>query len=136
MKLVYGVMIFLHTHMKKKGSKDVGVVVSDKKIRHTIVATLRGDGSALPPFWIQHRNANKRRKQKAIKGMNIMFMLKYIDEVLASNRGDAEVIRGEHRVTFSTLSCPVLSCRVHHIPCPIPPCSALSKLFMYSVLPC
>jgi transposase len=77
---------------EEKGSKDVGVVVPDEKIRHTIVATLRGDGTALPPFWIQHQNANKKRKQKAVKGMNTMFMLKYIDEVLAPNKGDAQVI--------------------------------------------
>jgi hypothetical protein len=76
---------------EEKGSNDVGVVMPDKKIRHTIVATLRGDGSTLPPFSIQHRNANKRRKQKAIKGVNTTFMLKYIDEVLAPNIGDAKV---------------------------------------------
>ena len=77
---------------EEEGSKDVGVVVPDEKIRHTIVATIRGGGTALPSFWIQHQNANKKRKQKAIKGMNIMFMLKYIDEILESNKGDAQVI--------------------------------------------
>ena len=83
--------ISLYTY-EEKGSKDVGVVVPDEKIRHTIVATLRGVGTVLPPFWIQHQNANKKRKQKAIKGMNTMFMLKYIDEILEPNKGDAQVI--------------------------------------------
>ena len=77
---------------EEKGSKHVGVVVPDEKIRHTIVATLRGDGTALPPFLIQHQNTNKKRKQKAIKGMNTMFVLKYIDEILEPNKGDAQVI--------------------------------------------
>jgi len=76
----------------EKGSKDVDVLVQDKKVRHTIVATLRGDRSTLPAFWIKHRNANKRRKQKAIKGINTILMLKYIDEVLAPNISDAKVI--------------------------------------------
>ena len=77
---------------EEKRSKDVGVVVPDEKIRHTIVETLLGDSTALPPFWIQNQNANKKRKQKVIKEMNIMFMLKYIDEVLEPNKDDAQVI--------------------------------------------
>ena len=77
---------------EEKRLKDVGVVVPDEKIRHTIVAILRGDSTALPPFWIQHQNINKKRKQKVIKEMNTMFMLRYIDEVLEPNKDDAQVI--------------------------------------------
>ena len=51
---------------EEKRSKDVGVVAPDEKIRHKIVQTLLGDSTALPPFWIQHQNANKKRKQKVI----------------------------------------------------------------------
>ena len=47
---------------EEKRSKDVGIAVPDEKIRHTIVETLLGDSTALPPFWIQHQNANKKRK--------------------------------------------------------------------------
>ena len=77
---------------EEKRLKDVGVVVPDEKIRHTIVETLLGDSTALPLFWIQHQNANIKRKQKVIKGMNTMFMLKYIDEVLEPNKDGAQVI--------------------------------------------
>ena len=45
---------------EEKRSKDV----EDEKIRHTIVATLRGDGTALSPFWIQHQNAENRKPLK------------------------------------------------------------------------
>ena len=52
---------------EEKESKDVGVVVPDEKIRHTIVATLRDDGTALLPFWIQHQNANKKENRRPLK---------------------------------------------------------------------
>ena len=61
---------------EEKRSKDVDVVVPDEKIRHTIVVTLPGDGTALPPFSIQHENANKKESRRPLKGMNIMFYVK------------------------------------------------------------
>ena len=72
------------TYIKKR-STNVGVIVSEKKVRRTIVAILRDDGSTLRAFWIKYRNDNKRSKQKAIKGMNTPFILKYIDDILAPN---------------------------------------------------
>ena len=39
--------IFPYTY-EEKGSKDVAIVVENKKIRHPIVVTLRGDGIVLP----------------------------------------------------------------------------------------
>ena len=86
-------MTFLHIRTyAEKGSTDAGVVVSNKKVGHTIVATFRGDGSTLSAFSTKHRNINKKRKQKAIKGMNATFTLKYIDEVLAPNIRDAKIL--------------------------------------------
>ena len=42
-------------------------------------------------FGFNIKTPTKKRKQKVIKGMNAMFMLKYIDEVLEPNKGDAQV---------------------------------------------
>ena len=48
---------------------------------------------------MQHQTPTKKRKQKVIKGMNTMSMLKSIDEVLESNKDDAQVI------SMDNLSC-------------------------------
>jgi hypothetical protein len=55
------------------GGAEVEVPVTGQ--RDTVVATLRGDGVALPPFYIHHQRANKRNGIAAVKGMNSKIML-------------------------------------------------------------
>ena len=52
-----------YTYAKKR-SKDVGLVVPNESATRVIIATLWGDGSTLLSFWVQHRNANERKKAK------------------------------------------------------------------------
>jgi serine/threonine protein kinase len=54
-------------------------VTVKKGARDTVVATICGDGSGLPLYYIHDQQVIRR----AIKGMNIELMLDYIDKVLA-----------------------------------------------------
>lgn len=64
------------------------VATDERPGRDTLVACLRGDGVTLPPFYIQHHNQKKRKKQvveAAVKGMNQKLMLQWVEEVLKPN---------------------------------------------------
>jgi transposase len=53
--------------------------------RDTVVATLKGDGTKLPLWYLEHKRQKTKNKvviERAVKGMTEALMLQYIEEVL------------------------------------------------------
>ncbi len=73
------------------GSGGAEIEVPTTGQRDTVVATIRGNGTLLPAFYIQHHRASKQRG-KAIKGMNGELMMEYIETVIAPNINGAKQI--------------------------------------------
>ncbi len=67
------------------GSGGAEVDVPATGQRDTIVATLRGNGDLLPPYYIQHQRAAPTQGRVAIKGMNGKIMIEYINAIIALN---------------------------------------------------
>jgi hypothetical protein len=58
--------------------------------RDTFVGCVRGDGMILPGFFVHHKKERKRGKQvieRAVKGINIDLMLKWVDTILVPHAG-------------------------------------------------
>jgi hypothetical protein len=63
--------------------------------RDTWVACVRGDGMSLPGFFIHHKKEQRRRGQvveRAVKGINVELMLKWIDTVLSPCAGSCRKV--------------------------------------------
>jgi len=72
----------------RTGSGTPSIKTDANSTRDTVVATLCGDGSKLPLYYIQHQRQKSKKKvitQPAVKGMNGSIMLDYIQKILAPN---------------------------------------------------